>query len=288
MEYLKIWVSFREVTECLADDEKGRLFDAMLAYAETGEEPELTGNERFVWPCARQNLRKAAEECGRLRTNGRKGGRPRREAEEARPSAEPAGQPEEAFSVRNDAVSGPGPDQERRADGGRADCLAVFSRGWADREAETRSPSSSETDGEKPPRENGGAEDGARGAAVHTFSPSMIRSPDRLTDKVQRELAGLTDTHRAALREYRSLLGDGLVEYAVDAAVAHGARSWAYVERILENYRREGVRSAEQARAADEKRRTRSGAHDAPGRDGDFYDRRELELIREQYGRAAG
>ena len=36
MEYLKIWVSFREVTECLADDEKGRLFDAMLAYAETG------------------------------------------------------------------------------------------------------------------------------------------------------------------------------------------------------------------------------------------------------------
>ena len=40
MEYLKIWVSFREVTECLADDEKGRLFDAMLAYAETAEPPQ--------------------------------------------------------------------------------------------------------------------------------------------------------------------------------------------------------------------------------------------------------
>ena len=286
MEYLKIWVSFREVTECLADDEKGRLFDAMLAYAETGEEPELTGNERFVWPCARQNIRKAAEECGRLRANGRKGGRPRREAAGA--EAESAERTGEAAAGQEAAVPVCEAEPECRTDDVQSDSQPDLFRSREDRAAVAASLSGPETDRRKPLRENGGKEDDVRGAAVYSFRPPVIPSPDRLTDKVQRELAGLTDTHRAALREYRNRLGDGLVEYAVDAAVAHGARSWAYVERILENYRRDGIRSAEQAQAADEKRRTRSGAHDALGRDGDFYDRRELELIREQYGRAAG
>ena len=284
MEYLKIWVSFREVTECLADDEKGRLFDAMLAYAETGEEPELTGNERFVWPCARQNIRKAAEECGRLRANGRKGGRPRREAEA---DTQPAERTEETAAGQDAAVPVCEADPEHRADGAQAACLPDLSRGREDREAEAASPSAPETDGGKPLRENGGRGN-AGGADEHSSRPPAVRSPDRLTDKIQRELTGLTDTHRAALCEYRSLLGDGLVEYAVDAAVAHGVRSWAYVERILENYRREGIRSVSQAKAADEKRRTRSGAHYALERDGDIYDRIEQELIREQYGRAAG
>ena len=179
-------------------------------------------------------------------------------------------------------------DPEHRADDVQLDCLPDLSRGREDREAEAASPSAPETDGGKPLRENGGKENDACGADEHSSRPPVIRSPDRLTDKIQRELTGLTDTHRAALCEYRSLLGDGLVEYAVDAAVAHGVRSWAYVERILENYRREGIRSVSQAKAADEKRRTRSGAHYALERDGDIYDRIEQELIREQYGRAAG
>ena len=222
MEYLKIWVSFREVTECLADDEKGRLFDAMLAYAETGEEPELKGNERFVWPCARQNIRKAAEECGRLRANGRKGGRPRREA-------------------------GVG----------------------------------------KPEQENGG-EEGVGTLDVPPVRQLSPHSPDRLLDKVQRELTGLTDTHRASLEEYRSRLGDELVEYAVDAAVAHGARSWAYVERVLQSYVKENIRSVSQAKAADEKRRTRGTAHYTLERDDDVYDRMETELSRELFGEKTG
>ena len=55
MKYLKVWTSFREVMEPLSDAEKGRLFDAMLVYAESFEEPvNLAGNERFVWPAAKQ------------------------------------------------------------------------------------------------------------------------------------------------------------------------------------------------------------------------------------------
>ena len=60
VKYLKIFVEFEEYIQVLDDGEKGRLFAAMLAYARDGQEPELPGNERFLWPVARQQLKNAA------------------------------------------------------------------------------------------------------------------------------------------------------------------------------------------------------------------------------------
>ena len=60
VKYLKIFVEFEEYIQVLDDGEKGRLFAAMLAYARDGQEPELSGNERFLWPVARQQLKNAA------------------------------------------------------------------------------------------------------------------------------------------------------------------------------------------------------------------------------------
>ncbi len=78
MKYLKIWTSFREVIRPLDDAEAGRLFRMMLAYAETGEEPErFEGNERFLWPVTRQQIDLTIEKAGVLRVNGLKGGRPK-------------------------------------------------------------------------------------------------------------------------------------------------------------------------------------------------------------------
>lgn len=75
MEYLKVWTSFRQSIAPLADDEKGRLFDAMLLYAETGEEPEsFSGNERFLWAVAKQDIDRMAQKCETLRANASKGG----------------------------------------------------------------------------------------------------------------------------------------------------------------------------------------------------------------------
>lgn len=75
MDYLKVWTSFREVIAPLGDAEKGRLFDAMLTYAETGEEPsEFKGNERFLWPVAKQDIDRTAQKCENLRANAAKGG----------------------------------------------------------------------------------------------------------------------------------------------------------------------------------------------------------------------
>lgn len=75
MEYLKVWTSFAEILEPLNDSERGRLFTAMLIYAERGEMPEFKGNERYIWPVAKQSIDRARTESDR----GSKGGRPRKE-----------------------------------------------------------------------------------------------------------------------------------------------------------------------------------------------------------------
>ena len=77
MKYLKLWTSFRDVMRGLSDDEKGRLFDMMLVYAETMEEPEeISGNERIIWPAAKVWIDMAYSENQKQKENGGKGGRP--------------------------------------------------------------------------------------------------------------------------------------------------------------------------------------------------------------------
>ena len=56
MKYLKIFTDFAEKMDQLNDTEVGRLFRAMLVYAETGAEQDLKGNERFLWSTARQEI----------------------------------------------------------------------------------------------------------------------------------------------------------------------------------------------------------------------------------------
>ena len=78
MNYLKVWTNFRDVIQSLDDSEKGRLFDAMLLYAETGEEPEVfTGNERVIWPVAKRDIDMAMHWRETCKVNGSKGGRPK-------------------------------------------------------------------------------------------------------------------------------------------------------------------------------------------------------------------
>ena len=61
MKYVKVFTDFGEVMETLRDEEKGRLFTAMLAYARDGIEPRLPGNERFIWAVARQTIDREKE-----------------------------------------------------------------------------------------------------------------------------------------------------------------------------------------------------------------------------------
>ena len=56
MKYLKIFTDFAGKIDQLNDTETGRLFRAMLLYAETGKEEGLKGNERFLWSTAKQEI----------------------------------------------------------------------------------------------------------------------------------------------------------------------------------------------------------------------------------------
>ena len=81
MEYLKIWVSFAEIIEPLNDSERGRLFTAMLLYADCGQLPDFKGNERYIWPMAKQAIDRTRAESDKQTANGSKGGRPRKNPE---------------------------------------------------------------------------------------------------------------------------------------------------------------------------------------------------------------
>lgn len=77
MKYLKVWTSFLDLIKPLEYDEIGRLFEMMLIYADTEEEPEhFEGNEKFIFPMAKQMIDLAVEKAETLRNNGLQGGRP--------------------------------------------------------------------------------------------------------------------------------------------------------------------------------------------------------------------
>lgn len=87
MKYLKVWTSFLELMKTLEYDEIGRLFEMMLIYAESGKEPEMIdGNERFLWPVAKQQIDLTAERNETLRANGMKGGRPKTNDNQTKPN----------------------------------------------------------------------------------------------------------------------------------------------------------------------------------------------------------
>lgn len=89
MKYLKIFTDFLEVVEPLSDDERGRLFMAMLGYALDGSQPTLTGNERFVWAMARQHINREVAAYKTKVEAGREAGR--RSGEARRKQTEPKG-----------------------------------------------------------------------------------------------------------------------------------------------------------------------------------------------------
>lgn len=81
MKYLKVFTDFVARMEGLSDAEKGRLFEAMLIYADSGEAIKLSGNERFVFSGAKLDIDREREASNKNAENGRKGGRPKKPSE---------------------------------------------------------------------------------------------------------------------------------------------------------------------------------------------------------------
>lgn len=56
MIYLQFFADHEDYLAPLDDAERGRLFTGMVGYCFRGEEPELPGNERYVWPVFRRMI----------------------------------------------------------------------------------------------------------------------------------------------------------------------------------------------------------------------------------------
>ena len=82
MIYIKLFLDYLDANEPLGDAERGRLFTALMQYARTGEAPQLSGNERFLFPMMRAQIDRDSAEykdyCEKQAENGKKGGRPKK------------------------------------------------------------------------------------------------------------------------------------------------------------------------------------------------------------------
>ena len=54
--YIKLFLDYLDAVDALSDVERGRLFTALLKYGRTGEAPQLTGNERFIFPLMKAQI----------------------------------------------------------------------------------------------------------------------------------------------------------------------------------------------------------------------------------------
>ena len=85
-EFFCAYHSLLESLTPFGDAECGRLFRACLQYSMSGKEPELGGNERFIWPTLKGMIDRDKQSysmtCRSNRENGSKGGRPKKEKTE--------------------------------------------------------------------------------------------------------------------------------------------------------------------------------------------------------------
>ena len=72
-EYVALYHSYLKSIEPLNEAERGRLFTALLEYSSTGIEPELRGNERYIFPMMQMQIDRDNEKylakCERQKEN---------------------------------------------------------------------------------------------------------------------------------------------------------------------------------------------------------------------------
>lgn len=76
MEYFCAYHSYLKAIEPLNMEERGKLFTSLLEYSATGDEPQITGNERFIYPMMRDQIdrdkARYQEKCSKQAQNAKK------------------------------------------------------------------------------------------------------------------------------------------------------------------------------------------------------------------------
>lgn len=76
LEYFCAYHSYLKAMEPLNMEERGKLFTSLLEYSATGDEPQITGNERFIYPMMRDQIdrdkARYQEKCSKQSQNAKK------------------------------------------------------------------------------------------------------------------------------------------------------------------------------------------------------------------------
>ena len=274
MKYLKVFTDFASSLEPLGDAECGRLFKAMLEYARTGQEPDFRGNERFIWPTAKQSIDRDSETYRRKVDAALKATEKRYRTQmydnvQKETSTCDNAQDKEKDKDKDDARTRAGSSKGREAPRAE-DTVKRY------RKPEACDPPQGEGAGSSKGREAPRAEDGAKryrkpeacdppqgegagrnkGREAPRAEDSGITAPllseeeaDRLgaeyTRNMQTLLAALEDVgmkptarNEQAAEALMAQYGTEKVLAAIDTAAEHdnrGGVSWAYLRRILED-----------------------------------------------------
>ena len=210
MEYIALYPETLALVKRYPEAQRCRLYEAMAAYAFTGEEPDWPEDalEWYGWEALKQQVDRARSKSEQNKANGGKAKRTEAKASETeRTEANQSG------SKRNGA----------------------------------NLPKEKENEKEKE------IDNDATARARETAFGVVDADPVIIT--IQRELTGLTVSHYDDLAVFRQDLPDDLIIEAVNEAVAHGVRTWAYVRTILQGYIKDGVKTVGQARERSERRK---------------------------------
>lgn len=110
------------------------------------------------------------------------------------------------------------------------------------------------------------------------------RARDPIFGYAMDALSYLSPTAMQELASYRADIGDELTRYAIDEAVDHGGRTWAYTRTILESIVKGGYKTVGEAKAAKQKRTAKvtqmQGGKTNPARD---YEQRDYSTKADDY-----
>ena len=246
MKYLKVFTDFASSLEPLGDAECGRLFKAMLEYARTGQEPDFRGNERFIWPTAKQSIDRDSETYRRKVDAALK-------ATEKRYRTQTYDNVQKETSTCDNAQDNDN-DNDNDNDKNNARTRAGSSKGREAPRAEDTVKRYRKPEACDPPQGEGAGR--SKGREAPRAEDSGITAPllseeeaDRLgaeyTRNMQTLLAALEDVgmkptarNEQAAEALMAQYGTEKVLAAIDTAAEHdnrGGVSWAYLRRILED-----------------------------------------------------
>lgn len=213
--------------EELTDAEFGRLCRELLRYSIDGTESQMKGNERFFWNRVKMQEKRAKESyeelCQTRSESGKKGGRPQKQKEAS----------ESKEKRKNQMVSEKSKGNQTQANESK--------KSQYEKEYEYENNS-------LPPI------GGGLYAHAREGTPRQSEAVAYYCQHINPTPSGYS---LQALEHFESILGAEVTIHAIQIAQDKCIRNWRYVERILQDYERDGIRCMADIQAAEQQHQAR-------------------------------